>query len=171
MFPRRSGFGDSGRMLASKVTPVVTTRRTAMWTTVLNVFEEYKPWNSAHTIYLNDFVNARDGFRFVSFSDPLPNSDSGLTYEDVIEDPNANTQEQGETNLAVEVFREKLRTKPEWMTDMMNLNQYGYEKDCDALMCRKHGVTDRTVRNYKAGYRQAAASFVKDWCNTDNTKR
>lgn len=132
--------------------------------------EEYKPWNSAHTIYLNNFVNARDEFRFVSFSDPLPNSDSGLTYEDVIEDPNANTQEQGETNLAVEVFREKLRTKPEWMTDMMNLNQYGYEKDCDALMCRKHGVTDRTVRNYKAAYRQAAASFVKDWCNTDNSK-
>ena len=132
--------------------------------------EEYKRWNSAHTSYLNDFVNAKRAYRFVSLSDPLPGSDGGLRYEDVIPDYEADTREQGETNLAVEEFRGQVKNQPPWMEDVMNLVRYGYERDCDVWLREKHNVTDRTVRNYKAGYRKFAESFAKDWLNSDKSK-
>ena len=129
--------------------------------------EEYKRWNSAHTSYLNDFVNAKRAYQFVSLSDPLPGSDGELRYEDVIPDYEADTRELGETNLAVEEFRSRVKNQPPWMEDVMNLVRYGYERDCDVWLREKRGVTDRTVRNYKAGYRKFAESFVKEWLNSD----
>ena len=125
-------------------------------------WEEYREWDALRQADKRNRKFLARNFQTVSLDAPAYQDDEdSLLYRDIIADPNADTERDGEWLAKWNSLRAGLAAWKEWGPEMLDYYHAGMGRSCTMILAKEHGRSPEDIRYRKRTFREVVRTLCK----------